>query len=80
MLISVLSNEGCHLEMNGYEFVVENNFSGLRGPKAGFFGHFFVNSGAKKTKKISLKLSTSEARSNFCSIFLGFYYLKHEKN
>ena len=40
----------------------------------GFFGHFFVNSGAKKTQKISLKLSTSEARSNFCPIFLGFYY------
>ena len=28
----------------------------------GFFGHFFINSGAKKTQKISLKLSTSEAR------------------
>lgn len=40
----------------------------------GFFVRFFVNSGAKKTQKISLKLSTSEARSKFCSIFLGFYY------
>ena len=40
----------------------------------GFLGHFFVNSGAKKTQKNSLKLSTSEARSNFCPIFLGFYY------
>ena len=44
-----------------------------------FFGHFIVNSGAKKTQKNSLKLSTLEARLNFCSIFLGFYYLKHEK-
>ena len=46
----------------------------------GFLGRFFVNSGAKKTQKISLKLSTSEARTNFCYIFLGFYYSKYEKN
>ena len=45
----------------------------------GFFGHIFVNSAAKKTQKNSLNLSTLEARSNFCPIFLGFYYLKHQK-
>ena len=46
----------------------------------GFFGRFFVNSRAKKTSKNPLKLSTLEARSKYGSIFLGFYYLKHEKN
>jgi len=49
--------------------------------KAGvFFGRFFVNSRAKKTQNFSLKLSTLEAKSKYGSIFLGFYYLKHEKN
>ena len=45
----------------------------------GFFGRFFVNSRAKKTQKLSLKLSTLDARSEYGSLFLGFYYLKHEK-
>ena len=35
-----------------------------------------VNTGATKTQKNSLKLSTSEARSNYCSIV---YYSKYEK-
>ena len=34
---------------------------------------------SKKPQKFSLKLSTLEARSKYGAIFLGFYYLKHEK-
>ena len=38
-----------------------------------FFVCFFVNSWAKKTQKLSLKLSTSAAKSKFYVMFLGFY-------
>ena len=44
----------------------------LRPLKQVFLGHFFENS--KKTEKNSLKLSTWEARSHFCSFFLAFYH------
>ena len=39
-----------------------------------FFVHFFVNSGAEKTQKLSRKLSTSEARSKFQVIFHRLCY------
>ena len=45
----------------------------------GFFGALFRKLRSQKNHKKSLKLSTSKARSNFCSIFLCFYYLKRKK-
>ena len=43
----------------------------------GFFWALFRKLRSQKNSKNSLKLSTSEARSNYCSIFLGFYYSKY---
>ena len=67
-------------EFTSGRIVIGNSPNGYQKSKAfkarGFFGRFFVNSGAKKTQKISLKLSTSEARSNYCSIVFGVLLLK----
>ena len=59
----VLTYKNLYVRLDLTKDVIKNLLrTSISGYVRGFFGHFFVNSGAKKTQKISLKLSTLEAR------------------